>query len=80
MDHQLLLSFLRPQQRSQKLTYWQAYMTEFDLVIEHTAGNENLLVDTLSRKHKCSLDPTEERGLIPQSINPTEDNTETRDT
>jgi len=50
-------------------------MREFDLVIEHTAGKENLLADALSRKHKYSLDPTEEQDFIPYSIDPTEDNT-----
>jgi len=49
-------------------------MREFDLVIEHMAGNENLLADALSRKQKYSLDPTEEQDFIPQSIDPTEDN------
>jgi len=51
-DHQPLLSFLRPRQTSQKLARWQAYMREFDLVIEHTVRKENLLADALSRKHK----------------------------
>jgi len=55
-------------------------MREFDLVIEHTAGKENLLADGLSRKHKYSLDPTEEQYFIPQRINPTEDNTEPQHT
>jgi len=49
-------------------------MREFDLVIEHTAGKENLLADALSRKHKYSLDSTEEQDFIPQRIDPTEDN------
>jgi len=51
-DHQPLLSLLRPRRTSQKLARWQSYMREFDLVIEHTAGKENLLADALSRKHK----------------------------
>jgi len=55
-------------------------MGEFDLVIEHTAGKENLLADVLSRKHKYSLDPTEEQDFIPQSIDPTEDNSNLQDT
>jgi len=55
-------------------------MRELDLVIKHTAGKENLLVDTLARKHKYSLDPTEAQGFIPQSINPVEDNIEPQDT
>jgi len=55
-------------------------MREFDLIIEHTAGKENLLADTLSRKHKYSLDPTEEQDFIPQSIDPTEDNGNLKDT
>jgi len=55
-------------------------MREFDLVIEHTAGKENLLADALSRKHKYSLDPTEEQDFIPQSIDPTEDNSNLPDT
>jgi len=80
MDHQPLLSFLRPQQTSQKLARWQAYMREFDLVSEHTAGKENILADTLSRNHKYSLDPTKEQDFIPQSIDPTEDNIEPQDT
>jgi len=54
-------------------------MREFDLLIEHTAGKENLLADSLSRKHKYSLDHTEEKGFIPQSIDPTEDTTEPLD-
>jgi len=49
-------------------------MREFYLVIEHTAGKENLLADALSRKHKYSLDPTVEQDFIPHSIDPTEDN------
>jgi len=40
-------------------------MKEFDLVIEYTAGKENLLVDALSRKYIYSLDPTEEQDFIP---------------
>jgi len=80
MDHQRLLSFLRPQQTSQKLAYWQAYIREFDLVIEHIAGKENLLADALSRKYKYSLDPTEEQDFIPQSIDPTKDNSNVQDT
>jgi len=44
------------------------------LVIEHTAGKENLFADALFRKHKYYLDPTEEQDFIPQSIDPTEDN------
>jgi len=55
-------------------------MREFNLVIKHTAGKENLLVDALSRKHKYSLHSTEEQDFIPQSIDPTEDNTESQDT
>jgi len=55
-------------------------MREFDLVIEHTAGKENLLADALTRKHKYSLDPTEEQDFIPQSIDPTEDNSDLQDT
>jgi len=50
------------------------------LVIEHTAGKENLLADTLSRKHKYCLDPTEEQDFIPQSIDLPEDHTEPQDT
>jgi len=49
------------------------------LVIEHTAGKENLLADALSRKHKYSLDTTEEQDFIPQSIDPTEDNSNLQD-
>jgi len=79
-DHQALLSFLWLRQTSQKLARWQAYMREFDLVIEHTAGKENLLADALSRKHKYSLDPTEEQDFIPQSIDSTEDNGNLQDT
>jgi len=79
-DHQPLLSFLRTRQTSEKLARWQAYMREFDFVIEHTAGKENLLADALSRKHKYSLDPTEEQDFIPQSIDPTEDNSNLQDT
>jgi len=55
-------------------------MREFDLVIEHTAGKENLSADALSRKHKYSLDPIDGQDFIPQSINPTEDNTEPQHT
>jgi len=55
-------------------------MQEFDCVIEHTAGKENLLADALSRKHKYSLDPAEEQDFIPQSIDPTEDNSNLLDT
>jgi len=55
-------------------------MREFDLVIEHTAGKENLLADALSRKYKYSLDPTEEQYFIFQTIDSTEDNTEPQDT
>jgi len=74
--YQPLLSFLRPWQTSQTLARWQAYMWEFDLVIEHTAGKENLLPDALLRKHKYSLDPTEEQDFLPQSIDSTNYNTE----
>jgi len=80
MDHQPLLSFLQPPQKSQKLAFWQAYIREFDLVIKHTAGKEKLLADALSRKHKYSLDPIEEQDFIPYSINPTEDNCNLQDT
>jgi len=55
-------------------------MKGFDLVIEHTAGKENLLADALSRKNKYSLNPTEEQDFIPQSIDPTEDNSNLQDT
>ena len=79
-DHQPLLSFLRPRQTSQKLPRWEAYMREFDLVIEHTAGKENLLADPLSRKHKYYLNPYKEKDFIPQSIDPTEDNSNLLDT
>jgi len=79
-DHQPLLSFLQPRQTSQKLAQWQSYMREFDLVIEHTAGKENLLADAQSRKHKYSLNPTEEQDFIPQSIDPTEENSNLLDT
>jgi len=79
-DYQPLRSFLQPRQTSQKLARWQAYMREFDLVIEHTAGKENLLADALSRKHKYSLDPTEEQDFISQSIDPTDDNSNLQDT
>jgi len=50
------------------------------LVIEHTAGKENLLADALSRKHQHYLDPTEEQDFIPESIDPTEVITEPQDT
>jgi len=78
-DHQPLLSFFRPQQTYQKLARWQAFLREFDLVIVHTAGKENLLADPLSRKHKYSLDPTEEQDFIPQRIDPTKDNSNLQD-
>jgi len=55
-------------------------MWEFDFVIEHTAGKENLLADALARKHKYSLVPPEEQDFIPQSIDPTEDSSEFQDT
>ena len=55
-------------------------MPQFELVIEHTAGKENLLADALWRKHKYSLDSTEEQDFIPQSIDHTENNTEPQDT
>jgi len=55
-------------------------MREFELVIEHTAGKENVWADPLSRKHKYSLDPTAEHDFIPQSIDPTEDNSNLQDT
>jgi len=80
MDHQPLLSFLRPRQTSQKLTRWQAYMRDFDLIIEHMAGKENLLADALSRKNKYSLDPPEEQDFIPQTTDPTEENSNLQDT
>jgi len=48
-------------------------MREFDFVMEHVAGKENLLADALSRKYKYSLDPTEEQDFIPLSIDPTEE-------
>ena len=50
------------------------------MVIQHTAGKQNLLADALSREHKCSLDPTEEQDFIPQSLDPTEDNGNLQDT
>jgi len=55
-------------------------MPEFDLVIEHTDGKENILADALSMKHKYALDLTEEKDFIPQRIDPTEDNTEPQNT
>jgi len=55
-------------------------MREFDLVIEYMAGKENMLADSLSRKHKYSLDPTKEQDFIPQSINPIEDKSNLQDT
>jgi len=55
-------------------------MWEFDLVIEHTPGKENLLADDLSWKHKYSLDPTEEQDFIPHRFDPTEDNSNLQDT
>jgi len=55
-------------------------MRKFDLVIENMAGKENLLADTLLSKHKYSLYPTEEQDFIPQSIDPTEDDTEPQNT
>ena len=55
-------------------------MREFDLVIEHTAGKENLLADALSRRHKYSLNPIEKQDFIRQSIDHTEDNTKPHDT
>jgi len=79
-DYQPLLSFLRPRQTSQTLARWQAYMREFDLGIEHTAGKENLWADALSRKHKYFLDPNEEQDFIPQSLYHTEDNSNLQDT
>jgi len=79
-DHQPLLSFLRPRQTSQKLAHWQTYMGEFHLLIQHTGGKENLLADPLSTKHKYCLDPTKKQDFIPQSIDSTEDNTESQAT
>jgi len=79
-DHRPLLSFLPPWQTSWKLAHWQAHIREFDLVIEHTAGKENLLVDALSGKHKYSLHLIEEQDFIPQRFDPTEDNTKPLDT
>jgi len=38
------------------------------------------LADTLSRKHKFTLDLTDDQDFISQSIDPTEDNTEPQDT
>jgi len=50
------------------------------LVIVHPAGKENLLADALSRKYKYYLYPPEEQDFIPQSIDPTEDNSNLQDT
>jgi len=44
------------------------------------ARKENLLAYALSRKHKYSLDSTEVQDFIPQSIDPTEDNSNLQDT
>jgi len=55
-------------------------MREFDLVIEHAAGKETLLADALSRKHKFSLDPTEEQDFNAQSFDHTEEHTEPQET
>jgi len=55
-------------------------MREFDLVMKHMVGKENLLADALSRKHKYSLDPAKEQDFIPLSIDPTEDNVKPEDT
>jgi len=41
-DHQPLLSFLPLPQISQTMARWETYMREFDLVIEHMGGKENL--------------------------------------
>jgi len=79
-DHQPLLSFLQPRQTSQKMAQWQAYMREFDLVIEHMAGRENLLANALSRKHRYSLNTIEEQDFSPPSIDPPEDNSNLPDT
>jgi len=49
------------------------------LVNEHPARKENLLADALSRKHKYSLYHSEEQDFIPQSIDPTEDNSNLQD-
>jgi len=49
------------------------------LVIEYTARKENLLADSLFRKHSYLFNPTEEQDFIPQSIDPTEDNSEPQD-
>jgi len=76
MDYQQPLSFVLLRKTSQKLSRRQVYMREFYLIIEHTSGKENLFADILSMKHKSSVDPSEEQDFIPQSIVPTEDNTE----
>jgi len=55
-------------------------MRKFDLVIEHTAGKDNLLTDALSRKDKYSLDPSEGQDFIQQRIDPIEENNELQNT
>ena len=48
-DHQAI-KFLKPQNVwNDRITRWMLFLQQFDMVIEHISGKENLIADTLSR-------------------------------
>ena len=56
---------------SQKLRRWQDFLMSFDCIIEHTAGKDNHIADTLSRMHKYSGIFITEDNFIPYSVDST---------
>ena len=53
---------------SQKLRTWQDFLMTFDCTIQHTAGKDNHMADTVSRIQKYSGISTTEDKLIPDSV------------
>ena len=48
-DHNLLTFIHRMKNKNQRLLRWSLALQEYDLLIKHIAGRDNVVADTLSR-------------------------------
>ena len=70
-DYKPLLAFIQLKTDSQKLRRWQDFLMTFNYTIEHIAGKDNHIADTLSRMHKYLGISATEDDLIPHSVDST---------
>lgn len=63
-DHKNLTRWKEPQQLNRCQARWMLYMTRFNYVIKHLAGNKNTLADALSRRPDLAPEGKDNQDLV----------------